>query len=76
MTEQKLTEWFPDSVEPVRDGVYEVQFPTSKQRLFSRWHKGFWHRNSEIKSEAAKAKEQSYFAKALRGQMEWRGIAK
>ncbi len=76
MTKQKLTKWFPDSVEPVCSGVYEVRFPTSRGRLYSRWHKGVWRSISPSKSDAAKIEITSFCAKTFHGQMQWRGIAK
>ncbi len=76
MTEQNLTDWFPDSIEPVRSGVYEIRFPTSHDRLYSRWHKGIWRSNSTSKSDAAKSETESFFAKTFCGQMQWRGKAK
>lgn len=76
MKNQKLTRWFPDSINPVRSGVYQVKFPGSDRELYSRWSKGFWRKNAYDKNIAAMGTEHSYFARAMRGSMQWRGVAK
>lgn len=74
---QKLTDWFPDSIEPRREGVYEIRFENGNTlyALYSRWHKGFWRKNGEDRLQASKQTKHSFFAKAKRGEMQWRGLA-
>ena len=71
---EPLTPWYPDSTEPVRDGVYEVRFLVQGRRLYSRWFDGFWRSNSPSKKTAATKTEHSFHATAMRGTMQWRGV--
>lgn len=72
-----LTDWFPISTHPARDGVYEVTFPyrtRSDGKLYSRWYFGAWRSNSQNKTEAACAIQHSFFA-YNDNSMQWRGLA-
>jgi hypothetical protein len=42
MSKQKLTPWFPASVKPARDGVYEVRGTSFDERNFRRWNGSGW----------------------------------
>jgi hypothetical protein len=42
MSEQKLTPWFPASVKPVREGVYEVKEVGGPNTFLLRWFRKRW----------------------------------
>jgi hypothetical protein len=61
MKYKSLTQWFPDSMWPVRAGWYEVQSPTIIGRIYMLWTGEDWEYHG------AKLGAQSPF--------EWRGLA-
>jgi len=42
MSEQKLGPWHPKGINPVRKGVYEVDYADRDGRAFSRWSGSAW----------------------------------
>lgn len=57
MSEKKLTPWFPASVKPARNGVYEVEGPEDLGRNYfsyfdgERWH-GQWFTPERARAKA------------------------
>ncbi len=67
----KLTPWFPADVEPVRKGVYEVDFG-NRLSWFAYWDgQGFGYRSTTIKS----AHDCRHYKTYLSGKTAWRGLA-
>ena len=64
------TDWFPGTVKPVRNGVYERDYPNSGV-VFCRFYKGAWlfaHKDSYI---ASRQLDQSFTQ-----DLPWRGLTK
>lgn len=79
MKNPKLTEWFPASVPPARDGVYQL-----RQDAWARYADGVWFFCSDTADGAATETTPSLFQIGDRGgdrynggaSMDWRGLAK
>ena len=73
MTKRKLTEWYPSTVKPVRNGVYEVfDGYADKIKWYSYWNgKKFGYFSSNIDFAYIDSK---YPTSAI--VQKWRGIAK
>jgi hypothetical protein len=64
----KLTQWYPGTIKPAREGVYQKQLPTSI--VYSRWWGGKWRALAMLADDAARQTQESAFAGRP-----WRGLA-
>lgn len=73
MSEQKLTEWFPADVKPVRRGVYEVRWGWTFRDGggYCHWDGRTWG-NTFFKVDRAPGRGETITAKQDKG---WRGLA-
>jgi putative component of toxin-antitoxin plasmid stabilization module len=70
MNNLKLTEWFPATVKPVHEGVYEIRidyFGTS----YATWSKGLWTVSALSRSSAGRQQRPSFQQNKT-----WRGVSK
>jgi hypothetical protein len=67
---KKLTPWFPASVKPVREGVYQRDW--SSRPGYALWSEGVWHWTSWV--SAAEAAVESGISRATAA-IRWRGLA-
>ena len=65
----KKTPWFPGSVKPVRNGVYERDYPNSGV-VFCRFYKGAWQYAHKDHYIASRQTEESFTQ-----DFPWRGLA-
>lgn len=70
MSKQRLTDWFPPSVNPVRAGLYEMK-SCYGDIYFNKWDGKSWHWGSRYKQIASK----SQAVKAREDCRAWRGLA-
>ena len=69
----KMTDWFPPHIKPVREGVYEIKFAAVRgyHRMYSTWNGLKWSRATHLKSNE--------WHKKFRGAVQdkyWRGFTK
>jgi hypothetical protein len=68
-----LTPWFPISVAPVRNGVYELQPIDSSSYHYAMWLDGEWKLTTETPDEARHQTERSFAV--YNGEIKsWRGF--
>jgi hypothetical protein len=70
MTKDKVTDWFPASIKPVREGVYQRFDPQTKAVVYSRWNGKYWCLNSSEFQLAEKAIIRTSYP-----DLRWRGLA-
>lgn len=75
----KTTEWFPDSVTPIHEGLYETRVGDGwawslreGALTWSVWRDGFWHFASSEKEECIKMA--ALGSKSFWQKREWRGL--
>jgi hypothetical protein len=68
----KLTEWYPGTVKPVRDGVYQRRFARDDEPVFCMYKGGKWRvwANSPENAEAYVS------ISAVQERYHWRGVLK
>lgn len=71
MRKKELTPWFPASVKPVRDGVYEA-IHGGWEHGFARFENGFW----QFLLATPELAEATPFSHGASQNKEWRGLAK
>ena len=72
MKPKNLTEWFPGTCKPAREGIYERRFHSeSTFTFYSRWDGECWRGNSRRVDGVAKQR-----ASAIWMNLEWRGLAR
>jgi hypothetical protein len=71
VNEQDLTPWFPGSVEPVREGVYQRQFGSTDNLGYCFWDGTHWHFRALTPIGAMNTSLVSTFHR-----LPWRGLAK
>ena len=71
----EYTCWFPASIPPVRNGVYQRKYPLGKTELvrFSYWDGEHWYLGAETPSEAAL---KVTFGPTLQQNLAWRGVVR
>lgn len=73
MKEQKLTPWFPASVKPVRDGVYQTRpVRNTDGPEYQHWNGVFWGRVCSTSNSAYL--DRNY--RSIFQNDQWRGLAK
>lgn len=75
----KLTPWFPASVKPVRDGVYQVHTPNCLANKFAYFDKLGWRLCADCERDAKKEKFRTndmHCSSMNLKNSKWRGIAK
>ena len=76
---QKLTPWYPVSIKPVRNGVYEVVTPNSYANKFAYYDKKGWRLCAATANGAEAEKPylvDIFFSSMTLRKSKWRGIAK
>ena len=69
----KLTPWYPGTVKPVRDGVYERKFPLKNSVGFTRFANGRWYLSWDTLDRALRDDES---VEGIWQDIKWRGVAK
>ena len=73
ITDDMLTEWFPDFVDPTIEGVYEVEnIAGTDTRFFSHWNRNGWS-FCQTTPDMARKTDQSIYRTPNRS---WRGLNK
>jgi len=53
MTKPAVTPWFPGSVKPVREGVYERRMGSTSMLRYSHWNGAKWGASCDFAKDAA-----------------------
>jgi hypothetical protein len=73
-TEEDMTPWFPGTVAPEREGVYEREYTAHyAPNTFSLFFEGVWFRGHHMASSAAL---EGFPSTYLDDEFEWRGLAR
>jgi hypothetical protein len=72
--EQDLTPWFPASVKPVREGVYQRLYDEGP--AFCRWDGRYWHIGILVQRRYAHMQATIMNIAAPNQDLPWRGLAK
>ncbi|WP_176317108.1 hypothetical protein [Burkholderia vietnamiensis] len=74
ITDDMLTEWFPEETHPSHDGVYEVKnIVGTETRFFSHWNRDGWSTCMWTPDDAACVAQERRYRTEYRS---WRGLKK
>lgn len=71
----KLTPWFPNSIKPVREGVYQIRGASFYEPNYRRWNGNGWSETYETPSGSVQSDMRLSY-KHGQDMTGWRGIEK